>query len=362
MVADDSPPSRQTARSRAILQRLWRVLPGRPGTLRGVTSETDAIPAPQVRSLTRWGVPFHYGLPAVVALLGLLLLTAGGTIAVIGGWWLAVALPIAIGSFLRDPWFAAAPLAVWVLWLIVVAVAGGDSGVAQTPVAVALALAAAGAVVTRVAQYAIFPATAHDAWAPAVQRLTHPGEHAAAAASPDPSTEPPDPLDRPAPSSLTAGEDAGQMTVALDALEPIGTAEHDALDAATREAGAPEEAEATAEPEAEAAVAPDTAVAQAPPADQDEPDPLAEAAEAVAAAVAAASPDVPAGTPVAAPETKPAAQTAPPKVVHHELPLDADPAPLDEGGHVSEFTAISEDDLLAAAAADQAQPGSSDVG
>ncbi|MDQ8043784.1 MAG: hypothetical protein AAGC46_03770 [Solirubrobacteraceae bacterium] len=318
--------------------------------------ETESIGAPHVRSLTRWGVPFHYGLPVAVALVGLLMLAGGDLVAVLGAWWLAVALPIAIGGFLRDPSFAFAPLAVWVLWLVIAAVAGADSGVAHTPVAVALALALVGGIATRVAQYAIFPATAHEAWAPTVHRLAHPGDHGPGAEGVGEATEPLDLADRPAFASLTAGEDAAQMTVAmgaLTALEPLGTAERAAL------ADPPAEPVGTAER---------AALADSPAAD-----PIAEAADAVAAAVAAAVDSTPdtADAPVATAEEKPtpaaappapAAAPTPPKVVHHELPMGADPAGLDEGGHVSEFTAITDADLAAAAASDADQPGSRDVG
>lgn len=384
MDADDSRTPRRDAPWTRILQRGWRVAPGPPGRLGGVNNDSESIQAPQIRSLVRWGVPFHFAVPVVCALVGLLLLAGGGAAGWIGGWWLVVALPISIGALFRDPRFAGGPAVVWLVWVIVVAISGSNSGVAHTPLGVAIALAIVGAAATRVAQFAIFPATARDAWEPAVQRLTHPGDRSPAdEASDDDESEPDAEAESPAAQPI----DLGQMTVSMDALSPIDTAEHDELLAAVEEhrgaegtqpdalevdavVAAVAEAEAEDEPNAETADLEDTG--DEPGADPDRIDDE-EPGEPTIAAVAVAPTQVVEGPKLPAPrladqladaagaaaiaDAEPEPQPEP-KVVHVELPLDADPTALDEGGHVLEFSAITEADLEAASAPQAAQPGS----
>lgn len=124
---------------------------------------TDELPvaaaSPDIRPIVWRGYPLHYVIPVATGVVGVLLLLLGGAAAWFGGWWLATAFPIAIGSLFRDPRLAAVPVLVWALWLVVGAIAGQDAALANTPVPVAVVLAAVGAAGTYLAQRVIFPAT-----------------------------------------------------------------------------------------------------------------------------------------------------------------------------------------------------------
>ncbi|MBJ7473446.1 MAG: hypothetical protein JHD16_19210, partial [Solirubrobacteraceae bacterium] len=124
-----------------------------------MSTESPSVAAPTSRPIVWRGVPLHLVIPATVLLLGIALLFAGGGAAFFGGWWLATALPIAIGGLFRNPRLIAIPALVWGLWLVVGAVAGPDANLANTPVLVAIALAAIGSGGVYVAQRAVFPAT-----------------------------------------------------------------------------------------------------------------------------------------------------------------------------------------------------------
>lgn len=247
-----------------------------------MSSVPEPIATPSVRVLTRRGVPLHYVVPALTALIGIGLLWLGGAPAALGGWWLATALPISLGAFWRSPWLTLAPVALWILWVIVGIVAGPDAALANTPVPLAIFLACIGAGGTFVAQRAIFPATDPEAW------------EARAAESVDEAEEDAD----------DALPTDGLVVVPFDASE-------------------------TVELDPDVADAIDLGDEPAADADQSED---AEDDAADAAAVASVVDLI-----------KPTKYSEPRTV--SELPLDADPAPLDQGGHVTEFTALSEADF-----------------
>lgn len=235
------------------------------------------------------GVPLHYAIPVAITLVGLLLLLVGGVAAFFGGWWLATALPIAIGGLFRDPRLCAVPAAVWALWLVIGAIAGPDASLANTPVFLALGLAVLGAGATYLAQRAVFPAT--DPETVEAARRTVPTMDDAPAELPVIEPLPVDEAEDVDPVLVEAFE--VDADAADDEAEPAQEAEPELEAEAEGESeGAPEaesetEPEADPEPEAEAAVAPED--------------------------------DAPA------------------------------PDPLDEGGHVEEFAAITEADLAASA-------------
>lgn len=296
------------------MHRVCRPAAAALGRLSDVRSVSEPIATPRVRALVRWGIPLHLAVPAAVGVLGVLLLVLGGAPALLGGWWLATALPIAIGGFYRDPRLAAIPAALWVAWVLVGALAGADAGLANTPVALAIFLGALGAGATLLAQRAIFPATDPEVWE------SH-AEHAA-------------------PEAKAAGpETSSTGSLALPAFE-----DDDAdLDPSLEEAIDEDDLQAAEDAYGEPTIAAAT-VAEDPPTR-----PPADEAPARAAALASKRPVVvpepraeltlEGSAPASA--AKPAVETPEPPA----LPLDADPAALDEGGHVTEFAALTEADL-----------------
>lgn len=107
------------------------------------------------RPLVIRGVPLHIVLPASSAVLGVALLFAGGVGSIVGGWILTVAFPLALGAFVADARALAAPAVLWVAWLVVVAISGDGSGLPQTPLVLAVVLAALGAVGVWLGQRAV---------------------------------------------------------------------------------------------------------------------------------------------------------------------------------------------------------------
>lgn len=298
-----------------------------------MTDESPAAAAsPNVRPIVWRGYPLHFAIPVVVGLVGLLLLLAGGAIAVFGGWWLATALPIAIGGLFRDPRLIAVPVAVWILWLIVGAIAGPDAGLANTPPFLAALLAMVGAAATYVAQRTIFPATDPEALEAARSGRVVPTLDDGADADPSIEALPVEDAEEIDPALAEAIELADETEPA----EPEATAEDDAEAASDDdrdgpEADAPAEAEpdeAGAEPDDEAGAEPDDE-AQAGPGDEANGDTANEAPKADAE-----------------PEPEP---SEPEPVAEPSAQADPDD-PLDEGQHVAEFAAITEADLAQAEA------------
>ncbi len=254
------------------------------------------------------GYPLHFVIPAAVGLVGLLLLLAGGAAAFFGGWWLATAFPIAIGGLFRDERLVGVPLVFWALWLIVGALAGPNAALANTPVLVAAALAALGAGAVYVAQRAVFPATDPETLEAIVRQ----------------------------PRALPTLEDAAERA---PGVEPLPVDDHEDLDPAlaqtievAEEAEPEADAEAGPEPEADAEAAPEPE-ADEPEAEEPEADePEAEEPEA----------DEPEADEPEADEPKPEAAAKP----EPDEPFDT----LDQGQHVEEFPAITEEDLAKAQA------------
>lgn len=387
-----------------------------------------------VRSLTRWGIPFHYVPLVVVAAIGIVMLRAGGTVGIFGGWWLAAALPISIGAFLRSPVFAAIPLIVWIGWLIHVDGASPEAALSHTPWLLGICLGLIGAGATVLAQRAVFPATAPDAWEASAGRLVPPlddgepvelEEHgpdhtlefivvepieasdeeieAAALARVEEATAAEVPVgaearalakeqaeaakletkaakqaaveakreakaEKKAAAAVRKAEAAEARAAAAEEqaeaakLAAEERAEKEAADKAASEALAVEEAAKAAEAakagaakaDAEASSTHETKVDITKPVakadatesagDPAEPDAKLDDAgadeDAESAVAASASSEAEAASKQDETEAEVAAPVA-------ELPLDADPAPLDEGGHVAEFKAISAADLAA---------------
>ena len=312
--------------------------PAKPANLVAVTDESPVADAPSgVRPIVWRGYPLHYAIPVVVGLIGFLLLLAGGLAAWFGGWWLATALPIAIGGLFRDPRLVVVPVAVWGLWLAIGAIAGPDASLANTPILIAFVLAGVGAGATYAAQRVIFPATD-----PEVLEALRNGRVVPTlddGADADPSIE---------ALPVEDGEDLDPVLV--EAIEMAEETELEAIAVADDElaptAQADDEAQVDDEPAAD-----DEPVAEpvAEPAADDEPVADADAADADAAdAEAEAEAD---DEPLAEADEAEADDEAEPEAEvladadADATEADADDDPLDEGQHVAEFAAITEADL-----------------
>lgn len=283
---------------------------------------TDELPvaaaSPDIRPIVWRGYPLHYAIPVVVGLIGILFLLLGGAAAWFGGWWLATAFPIAIGSFFRDPRLAAVPVLVWALWLVVGALAGPDAALANTPIPVAVALAAAGAAGTYLAQRLIFPATDPEVVEAIRNGRTVPTLDDGADA---------DPLIEPLPV-----EDAEDLDPAL--VELFEVAEEP--DGAEADAEADDETDADDEPESD------------DDADEPEADDETDAADKHAAEADDAESEPEADEPEAEVDDEADDAEADEPEAEDEPEADADDEPedpLDEGQHVAEFAAITEADL-----------------
>jgi hypothetical protein len=127
-----------------------------------VTVSVDGEKATGIwRPLVIRGVPLHIVLPASSAVFGVALLLTGGVAAIVGGWILTVAFPLALGAFVADARALAVPAVLWATWVVVVAVSGEGSGLPQTPLVLAVVLAALGAVGVWLGQRAVQPAVEH---------------------------------------------------------------------------------------------------------------------------------------------------------------------------------------------------------
>lgn len=271
---------------------------------------TDELPvaaaSPDIRPIVWRGYPLHYVIPVVAGLVGVLLLLLGGAAAWFGGWWLATTFPIAIGSLFRDPRLTAVPVLVWALWLVVGAIAGPDAAIANTPIAVAVVLAAVGAAGTYVAQRVIFPATDPEVIEEIRSGRTVPTLDDGAESDPSVEPLPVDDVDDLDPALVELFEVAEESEPEAAEDEPTDDADDAEIEA---EAGKAKTDAAETEAEAETETDADEADSEA---DEDEAEAESEADESEAEAAEA----------------------------------DAEPSdPLDEGQHVAEFAAITEADL-----------------
>lgn len=110
------------------------------------------------RPLTVRGVPLHVVVPAIIAVIGVSMLVAGGLTAVLGAWILTIGFSLSVGAFVADQRALAVPAAVWAAWLLVTALAGDGSSLPRTPPALAIVLAALGAACVWLGQRAVQPA------------------------------------------------------------------------------------------------------------------------------------------------------------------------------------------------------------
>ncbi len=121
-------------------------------------SEADDQSTGIWRPLTVRGVPLHFVLPAITAVVGLSLLAGGGLSAVLGAWILTIGFSLAVGAFVADDRALAAPAVIWTAWVLVSSAAGPQSGLPRTPIGLALVLAGLGAVCVWLGQRAVQPA------------------------------------------------------------------------------------------------------------------------------------------------------------------------------------------------------------
>lgn len=110
------------------------------------------------RPLTVRGVPLHFVVPAVIGAIGLAMLITGGFVAVLGAWILTIGFSLSVGAFVADQRALGVPAAVWLSWLLVSAIAGEGSGLPRTPILLAIVLAGLGAVCVWLGQRAVQPA------------------------------------------------------------------------------------------------------------------------------------------------------------------------------------------------------------
>lgn len=110
------------------------------------------------RPLTVRGIPLHFVLPAAIGAVGLMMLIAGGFVAVLGAWILTIGFSLSVGAFVADERALAVPAVVWAAWLLISALAGEGSGLPRTPAALAIVLAGLGAVCVWLGQRAVQPA------------------------------------------------------------------------------------------------------------------------------------------------------------------------------------------------------------
>ena len=282
-----------------------------------MSTESQSVAAPALRPIIWRGYPLHFAIPVVVGLIGLVLLLLGGVPAFFGGWWLATAFPISIGGLFRDPRLIAVPAVFWALWLAVGAIAGPDATLANTPVLVAVALAALGSGAVYVAQRAVFPATDPETLEAIIRHPRTPPSLDDASGD----------VPQLAPLPVDDGEDLDPALA--EAIEVAEETEPEAVEAVAEEPEA--EAEPTAEPELEAEAEP-----EAEPEAEVEPEAEAE----------------PEPEPETEPEPEPEAKAEPKATPKPKFGVDPDEPfdPVDQGQHVEEFSAITEEDLAKAEA------------